>query len=122
MNGFERFRKEFAMDWAPIRYRDFYDLPRIFITSYNGQDYLFDCPFDDELDDYPDSYRVYQLPALSEEALQGSWELLPELATSFLGEIPVAEVQFDPTKRERINTDIFRELLTQQEPKTALVA
>jgi hypothetical protein len=62
MNGFGHFRKEFAfaMDWAPIRYRDFYDLPRIFITSYNGQDYLFDCPFDDELDDYPDSYRVYQ--------------------------------------------------------------
>jgi hypothetical protein len=114
--------KEFAMDWAPIRYRDFYDLPRIFITSYNGQDYLFDCPFDDERDDYPDSYRVYQLPALSKEDLQGSWEHLSGLAVNFLGEVPVAEVQFDPTKRERINATIFRDLLAQQEPQTALVA
>ncbi len=103
------------MDWAPIRYRDFYDLPCIFITSYEGKDYLFDCPFDDELDDYPKSYRVYQLPALSKEDLQGSWERLPGLAAAFLGEVPVAEVQFDHTKRERINTAIFRELLAQQE-------
>jgi len=110
------------MGWATIRYRDFYDLPRIFIASYNGKQYLFDCPFDDELDDYPDSYRVYQLPTLSEEALQGSWEHLPELAALFVGVIPVAAVQFDPTKRERINTAIFRELLAQPEPQTALVA
>lgn len=110
------------MDWAPIRYRDFYDLPRIFITSYDGKDYLFDCPFEDELDDYPDSYRVYQLPALSEEELQGSWEHLPELAESLLGVIPVAEVRFDSTKREWINTAIFRELLAENEPQTARVA
>jgi hypothetical protein len=122
MNGFDRFRKEFAMDWAPIRYRDFYDLPRVFITSYDGKDYLFDCPFDDELDDYPDSYRVYQLPALSEEELQGSWEHLPELAAPFLGVIPVAEVRFDSTKREWINTAIFKELLAENEPQTARVA
>lgn len=110
------------MNWAIIRYRDFYDLPRIFIASYNGQQYLFDCPFDDELDDYPDSYRVYQLPALSAEELQGSWEHLPELAASFMGVIPVAEVQFDPTKRESINAAIFSDLLAQPEPQTAFVA
>lgn len=110
------------MDWTPIHYRDFYDLPRIFITSYNGKQYLFDCPFDDELDDYSDSYRVYQIPALPEKELQGSWERLPELAMSFCGVVPVAEVQFDPTKRKSVNTAIFRELLARQEPQTALVA
>ncbi|MBS1790162.1 MAG: hypothetical protein JST85_20730 [Acidobacteria bacterium] len=110
------------MEWTPIRYRDFYDLPRIFITSYNGKNYLFDCPFDDELDDYPESYRVYQLPALSEEELQGSWEHLPRLAVSLVGVIPVAEVQFDATKRERINVATFRELFARREPQTARVA
>ncbi len=110
------------MDWAPIHYRDFYDLPRIFITSYEGKDYLFDCPFDDELDDYPDSYRVYQLPALSEEELPGSWEGLPKLAALYLGEVPVAEVQFDPTKREKIDTVILSDLLVEPEPQTARVA
>ena len=110
------------MDWEPIRYRDFYDLPRIFVTSYNGKDYLFDCPFDDQFDDYPYSYRVYQLPTLPEEELQGSWEPLPELAESFLGMIPVAEIQFDPTKRKSINTRIFGDLLSKQDPQISRVA
>lgn len=110
------------MEWADIRYRDFYDLPRIFITNYQGQLYLFDCPFDDELDDYPDSYRVYQLPALTEAELEGSWEDLPNLATSFLGVSPVSEIQFDSTKRECINTAILNKLLAQQVPQTALAA
>jgi hypothetical protein len=110
------------MSWATIHYRDFYDLPRIFITTYDGKQYLFDCPFDDQLDDYPNSYRVYQLPALSEEELQGSWEHLPELAVSFLGAIPVTAVEFDPTKRERIKTAIFRELLAQSEPQNMRIA
>ncbi|MCI0488007.1 MAG: hypothetical protein L0229_15560 [Blastocatellia bacterium] len=110
------------MNWATIRYRDFYDLPRIFITSYDGQQYLFDCPFDPELDDYPNSYRVYLLSSLSEEELQGSWEHLPTLAVSFLGTIPVTTVQFDPTKRKSINTAIFRELLAQPEPETTCTA
>ena len=110
------------MEWADIRYRDFYDLPRIFITNYQGRFYLFDCPFNDELDDYPDSYRVYQLPALTEAELEGSWEHLPELATSFLGVSPLTEVQFDPTKRERVNTVILSKLLARQAPQTALAA
>ena len=103
------------MNWVNIRYRDFYDLPRIFIASYEGRQYLFDCPFDDELDDYPASYRVYLLPALSEAELAGSWEHLPERATEFLGAVPLAAVQFDVTKRASINTAVFSSLLRQPE-------
>lgn len=98
------------MSWGTISYRDFYDVPRIFIATHDGKLYLFDCPFDDELDDYLDSYRVYQLPAISEDELQGSWERLPERAVSLLGEIPVAAVQFDTTKRNSINTALLDEL------------
>jgi len=107
------------MSWSAIRYRDFYDLPRIFITTYEGRQYLFDCPFDDELDDYPDSYRVYRLPALSEAELQGSWEHLSHLATDFLGVVPVTKVHFDPTKRACVNTAIFSELLGPQTTRVA---
>ena len=106
------------MQWATIRYRDFYDLPRIFVTNYQGQLYLFDCPFDDELDDYPNSYRVYQLPALTEAELEGSWEHLPERASRWLGAISVTEVQFDPTKRARINTAVLSKLLAWPMPET----
>jgi hypothetical protein len=110
------------MDWTAIRYRDFYDLPRLFLAEYEGRHYLFDCPFNEELDDYPDSYRVYQMPALPESELQGSWEHLPERAINFLGLVPVAQVQFDPTRRARINVAIFREVLSRQELQPALAA
>jgi hypothetical protein len=84
VNGFAHFQKEFAMAWTAICYRDFYDVPRLFLTAYHGEQYLFDCPFDEELNDYPDRYRVYQMPALAEAELQGSWEHLPERASRFL--------------------------------------
>ncbi len=103
------------MNWVSIRYRDFYDLPRIFIASYEGRQYLFDCPFDDALDDYPESYRVYQLPLLSEAELQGSWEHLSARAIDFLGTLPLAAVQFDPTKRACINAAVFTSLSRQPE-------
>lgn len=106
------------MQWATIQYRDFYDVPRIFITNYQGQLYLFDCPFDDELDDYQDSYRVYHLPALTEAELEGSWKHLPERASRLLGIIPVTEVQFDPTKRARVNTASLSKLLAWPMPET----
>ena len=106
------------MNWATIQYRDFYDVPRIFVTNYQGQLYLFDCPFNDELDDYPDSYRVYQLPALAAADFEGSWEHLPALASHWLGMIPVSEVQFDSTKRASINTAVFPRLLAWSMPET----
>ncbi len=110
------------MDWATIRYRDFYDIPRIFITAHDGKQYLFDCPFDDELDDYSDRYRVYQLPAISEDDLKGSWERLSERAVRLLGVVPVAEVQFDPTKRQRLDTAVIEALLARHDPQSTRVA
>jgi hypothetical protein len=110
------------MNWATIRYRDFYDVPRIFITALDGKQYLFDCPFDDELDDYSDRYRVYQLPANLEDELEGSWERLPERAVRLLGVVPVAEVQFDPTKRQRIDTAVIEALRGRRDPQSTRVA
>lgn len=106
------------MTWANIQYRDFYDVPRIFIADYQGRQYLFDCPFDEALDDYPDLYRVYQLPALAAVDLEGSWEHLSALSNRWLGTISVNEVQFDSTKRARINTTIFPKLLAWAMPET----
>jgi hypothetical protein len=60
------------------------------------------------------------------EATQPWLVALPLLALFFflktIGFIPVTSVQFDPTKRARINTAIFRDLLSQQEPQPALAA
>ena len=110
------------MSWSTIRYRDFYDVPRIFITKHNGKLYLFDCPFDEDLDDYLDIYRVYDLDAISEDELQGCWEGLPERAVSLLGTVPVTQVQFDPTKRNSVGTAVLERLIADREPQNILVA
>jgi hypothetical protein len=110
------------MSWSTIRYREFYDVPRIFITTHEGKQYLFDCPFDEELDEYLDRYQVYRLPAISEDELQGSWEDLPERAVNMLGTIPVTQVQFDPTKRNSIDTAVLEDLIAERDPESTFVA
>ena len=98
--------------WSPIRYRDFWDFPRIFITDYRGKWFLFDCAFDEELEDYPNSYKVSLITPPSEEMLEGSWECLPQLSVQVLGDIPIANVEFDSTKRQAISSTILDELTT----------
>lgn len=90
---------------AAIRYRGFYDVPRIFVVTAAGATYLFDCPFDDELDDYRDRYAVYRLSAdvIPE---RGSWDGLPGRGV-LLGEVPVAEVRFDPTRRQAMDAAVL---------------
>jgi hypothetical protein len=98
---------------APITYRDFWDVPRIFLVTHEGRTLLFDCPFDEATEDYPDTYAVYQLPALADGELTGSWDKLSERAERYLGTVPVGEVRFDPTRRQGIDPAVLRELLTE---------
>ncbi len=98
------------VNWAPIQYRDFWDVPRIFVVTYQKKVLLFDCAFDDETEDFPESYRVYTLPSLRNEDLAGSWAKLSMQATQYLGEVPINKVRFDPSKRKEIDTAILEEL------------
>jgi hypothetical protein len=102
--------------WADIDYRDFWDQPRIFFVRHNGRLYLFDCAFDDETEDYPDTYTVYEMPELTEVDFAGSWAHLADKATRRLGEIPLDRVQFDPTKRRQIDTAILDALTPRPAP------
>lgn len=97
-------------DKLAIEYRDFYDVPRIFVVNHRGTVYLFDCPFDQELDEYPDIYKVFVLPPGSYSDLSRSWDDLASRATAYLGEVPVKSVQFDSTKRREIDISVMDEL------------
>lgn len=98
--------------WAPIRYREFWDIPRIFLVPYRGKCFLFDCDFDEATEDFPDKYRVYIIPEPSDEELAGSWDKLHEKAMRCLGEVPTQKVRFDPSKRREIDTGVLEELTT----------
>ena len=91
-----------------IRYRDFYDFPRMFVVADAANLYLFDGSFDDNLDDYPPEYNVFLMPELTEAELAGSWAHLPTRAVRHLGRVPVSAVVFDATRRQSVDRDVIR--------------
>lgn len=93
-----------------VQYRDFWDVPRIFVARYQDELFLFDCPFDEDVEDFPDSYKVYRMPALTHEDLAGSWYGLEAKAIGFLGEVPISKVQFDGTRRKEIDAGVLEHL------------
>jgi hypothetical protein len=95
------------MAMIPIRYRDFHDVPRAFVVERTGSLYFFDCAFDDQIDQYPDRYKVYRLDAaLSPKLDFGSWETLATKGR-LIGEVLVRRLQFDPTHRAAVDDSIF---------------
>ena len=98
-------------DRASIKYRGFWDVPRIFLTRHRSQTFLFDCAFDQELDDYPDNFKAYLMPDIADDELPKDWTLLLQRATQYLGEVPVSRVEFDASRRTSIDAGILDELL-----------
>lgn len=94
-----------------LLYRDFWDVPRIFLASGEQSLLLFDCEFDKDVEDFGDEYKVFLMPELSEAELSGSWHGLSGKALRFLGEIPITEVGFDQTRRKFIQGEAITELL-----------
>ena len=89
--------------WLRIRqYREFWDVPRMFITELNGRTYLFNCRFDEKLEDFETGYSVFEMPDLSDADLSGSWMPLLARAKCKLGEIQIVDIEFDPTCRNEI--------------------
>jgi hypothetical protein len=92
-------------DWINIlAYRDFCDVPRMFLVVLEGRTYLFDCAFDDELDEYSADYAVYELHSFHIDALSLDWTELPHQEATLKGRVPVRDVLFDATRRRQIFT------------------
>ena len=94
--------------WVNIRYRDFYDIPRIFVFRLKNRVYLADCPFDDELDEYHNAYELFELPEDVVEALDGSWKALRKHSIQKMGRVNVSDMIFDVTKRKQVNLASFK--------------
>ncbi len=93
--------------WLPIRYRGYWDIPRIFLVRESNRLYLFDCLFDHDLDEYPDHFTVYLLPDIPDAETPADWTTLPGRAVRTVGEVPVSAVRFDPTRRAAVADDVF---------------
>lgn len=93
-----------------VEYRDFYDIPRMFVVEEANSLFLFDCPLEEHLDDYAKNYTVYEMGGLSRDSLPTDWTLLSGKASRCLGTVPVTRVKFDATKRKRVHVAGFRNL------------
>jgi len=97
-------------EWLPIRYREFYDFPRMVVVEYQGDLFLLDSQFDHSTDDYSDDFVVYRLPDSAVSTVESSsWEGLASTGAP-LGRIPTTRVTFDPTKRHAIAAAVFERI------------
>ena len=98
---------------SPIRYVDYWDVPRVFIAADSAGTYLLECRFDDQLDEYPDFYEVFAMPALDDELLSRPWADLSHHALGRLGRVLVSEIRFDASRRKEVDLDALRQSLRQ---------
>src|SRR5262245_19489738 len=95
-------------NWIDIcEYRNFYDIPRIFVFSIDGKTYLFDCEFDDEIDDFSPHYEIYEMADLSLTNLPKNWHELKQRPRKQIGRVATTEVEFDATMRNKFRCEKF---------------
>lgn len=96
--------------WIPIRYRDFYDIPRAFVIQRGDEAFLFDCPFDDGLDDYAEHYLVTRLTRSAAARVdEPSWQDLASQG-SLVGRVAANLVRFDSTRRSAVDAAVLDHL------------
>lgn len=49
-------------EMLPFGYAGFYDVPRFMVLRFRGVTLVLRSPFDESLDEYPDTYSVHQVP------------------------------------------------------------
>jgi hypothetical protein len=100
------------MTCAKIVYREFYDVPRVFLVSYMEYFFLFESLFNEEQDDYLKIYEVYLMPNLTQEEINGSWKDINQRAIRKICEVGIDEVKFDPTLRKEMDIDLLKQLIS----------
>ena len=94
-----------------VRYGAFWDQPRVFYTLSEKHSYLFECLFDEELDDYPEKYDVYSMPHLRPSDFSNPWIEPQRSAVRLLGAVKITQSSFDRTLRQQIDLDVIEHLV-----------
>ncbi len=83
-----------------LEYRDFSDVPRVFVLrSPSGRLVLFDCPFDEEFDESPQRFSVYRVPDTLLELTD--WDEVTA-GPPAEGSVALEELVFDATRRRSV--------------------
>jgi hypothetical protein len=101
----------------PITYGEFYNFPRMIRFQFRGEWFFMRSEFDEEKDDYCDSYDVYLLPFRTEAEIEANPYYWTELTDdAYLGRIGISEVGLDESKRLSIDAQAFANWLAVRRP------
>jgi hypothetical protein len=82
-----------------FRYGGYWDVPRFIHLTYRGRSLLLLSPFDEEIDEYPEHYTVFEVPADVESGSELKWwgEGLSNGREDFVatGTLAIKDVRFD---------------------------
>jgi hypothetical protein len=97
---------------TPFRYGGFFDVPRCLSLHYGGRRFLLQSAFDEDLDEYPPDYSVYIIPESADDSRPiCSPEFLNNTPMDCIGQIPIDEVTFDPSKRKELDASCLDSLV-----------
>jgi hypothetical protein len=106
-------------EMTPFRYGGFYDVPRCLSLRYRERRFLLQSAFDEGLDEYPTDYSVYVVPeSVDDSRPVCSPEFLSHTPMACIGQIPIDQVKFDPSKRKELDASVLDSLIPEQEQRT----
>jgi hypothetical protein len=83
-----------------VKYRDFYDIPRVILAKSDGPMFwILGSDFDDGADDYKDSYLIFFAGQSIEQADETFQRHCKGVVGQSMGELPVSQLEFDHTRR-----------------------
>ena len=94
--------------WAPFVYREFDDVPRSVLVTLDGEALFLTCEFDPRTEAWESTFSVFTRSPAPDLA---SWWWRADETWLLLGRVPVAAVEFDPTRRTSVKLDslnVFR--------------
>ena len=99
-------------EMVEFQYGGYYDFPRTIVLRYRGEIFLLYGLFDEELDEFPDDYSVYRVPASTENSPEiKSWMFWPNESFRYLGQLPIRSITFDPTQRKALDASILDQMI-----------
>lgn len=99
------------MTMVPFTYSGFWDVPRYTFCQIDGKHLLLQSEFDDNLDEYSTDYQVFELQSPIQVGSKFSWETFPLSEARLIETIPVTTMNFDETKRAKMNSAPLQDLL-----------
>lgn len=99
-------------EMTAFTYGGFYDVPRCLSLRYRGRLFLLQSAFDVDLDEYPPDYSVYIVPESADASSPVcSPEFLSNTPMPCIGQIPIDQVTFDPSKRKELDASCIDSLI-----------